>query len=75
MASKVHNMPKYEKVVRYMKNQLFGSFFEKMFWQQTKLIYDTFCSLIRVVGSSLEQKNTHMKQSIPIEIRIAMAFA
>jgi hypothetical protein len=31
--------------------------------------------LIRVVGSSLERKNTHMKEIIPIEIRIAMAFA
>jgi len=31
MASKVHNMWKYERVVGYMKNQLLGSFFEKMF--------------------------------------------
>jgi hypothetical protein len=75
MASRVHKMCKYEKVVGYMKNQLFGSFFEKMFWQQTRLRYDTFCSLIRVLGSNLEQKNTHMKESIPIEIRVAMAFA
>jgi len=60
MTSIVHNMCRYEKVVGYMKNQLFGSFFEKMFWQQTKLRYDTFCSLIRVVGSSVEQKKyTH----------------
>jgi hypothetical protein len=50
-----------------------GAFLKRCFGN--KQIYDTFCSLIRVVGSSLEQKNTHMKQSIPIEIRIAMAFA
>ncbi len=31
MASKVHNMWRYERVVGYMKNQLLGSFFEKMF--------------------------------------------
>jgi hypothetical protein len=48
-----------------MKNQLLGSFLKK---------YDTFCSLIRVVIPSLEKK-THMKESIPIEIQIAMALA
>jgi hypothetical protein len=31
MASKVY-MWRYERVVGYMKNQLLGSFFEKMFW-------------------------------------------
>jgi hypothetical protein len=33
--------------------------FEKMFQQRTRLNYDTFHSLITVVGSSIEQKNTH----------------
>jgi hypothetical protein len=52
MASRVHNMRRYEMKVAYMKNQLLGSFFEKMFRQQIKLNYDTFCSLqlIKVVG-------------------------
>jgi hypothetical protein len=31
MASKIHNMWRYERVVGYMKNQLLGSFFEKLF--------------------------------------------
>jgi hypothetical protein len=31
MASRVRNMGRYETVVAYMKNQLLGSFFEKMF--------------------------------------------
>jgi hypothetical protein len=31
MASKVCNMWRYERVVGYMKNQLLGSFFKKMF--------------------------------------------
>jgi hypothetical protein len=55
MASRVHNMWRYKTVVAYMKNQFLGSFFEKMFRQQIKLSYDTFCSLqlIKVVGSSL----------------------
>jgi hypothetical protein len=75
MTSTVHNMCRYEKVVGYMMNQLLGSFFEKMFWQQTRLRYDTFCSLIRVVCSSLGRKNTHMKENTPIEIKVAMAFA
>jgi hypothetical protein len=63
MASRVCNKWRYEMVVAYMKNQLLGSFFEKMFRQQMKLSYDTFCSLqlIKVVGSSLVQKNTHMR--------------
>jgi hypothetical protein len=33
MASRVHNMWRYERVVGCMKNQLLGSFSEKMFWQ------------------------------------------
>jgi hypothetical protein len=33
VASKVYNMWRYEKVVRYMKNQLLGSFSKMMFWQ------------------------------------------
>jgi hypothetical protein len=37
MASRIHNMWRYEKVMGYMKNQLFGSFFEKMFQQWTRL--------------------------------------
>jgi hypothetical protein len=36
-----------------MKNQLFGSFL-KMFRQHTRLSFETFCALIRVVGPSLE---------------------
>ncbi len=31
--SKVHNMWRYERVVKCMKNQLSRSFSEKMFWQ------------------------------------------
>jgi hypothetical protein len=51
-------MWRYETMVAYMKNQHLGSFFEKMFWQQIKLSYDTFCSLqlIKVVGWSLVWK-------------------
>jgi hypothetical protein len=39
------------------------------------LSYDTFCSWIRVVGLSLKEKNTNMKENIPIETRITMALA
>jgi len=35
-----------------------------------KLNYDTFRSLIKVVGASLEQKNTHMKENINFETRV-----
>jgi len=45
---------RYERAVGYMKNQLFGSFLEKMFQQCTRLNFDTFCALIKVVGPSLE---------------------
>ncbi len=61
MAPRIHKMWRYERVVGYMKNQLLGSFFEKMFWHQIRLNYDTFRSLIRVVGPSIEQKHTHMR--------------
>ncbi len=56
MASRVHNMWRYERTMGYMKNPLLKSFFENMFWQQTRLSYDTFRSLIKVVGTNLEPK-------------------
>jgi hypothetical protein len=31
MAPRIHNMWRYARLVGYMKNQLSGSFFEKMF--------------------------------------------
>jgi hypothetical protein len=54
MISKVCNMWRYERVMGYMKNQLLRSFFENMFQQETRLSYDTFRSLIRVVTPSLD---------------------
>ncbi len=69
MAPRVCNMWRYERVVGCMKNQLLGSFFEKLFWQQMRLNYDTFCSFIRVVGSSLEQKNTQMKKTSLLKLK------
>jgi hypothetical protein len=41
----------------YLKNQLLRSISKNMFWQRTKLSYDTFHSLIRVVSPSLERKH------------------
>jgi hypothetical protein len=59
--SKFLNMPprvwcmwRYDKVVGYIKNQFFGSFLKKMFQQRTRLSFDTFHALIRVVNPSLE---------------------
>ncbi len=65
IALEVCNMWRYEKVGGYMKKQLFGSFLKK---------YDTFCALIRVVIQVL-RKNYTWRESIPIEIQIAMALA
>jgi hypothetical protein len=45
---------RYEKVVGYMKNQFFGSFPKRMFQKCTRLSFDTFHVLIKVVGSNLE---------------------
>jgi hypothetical protein len=53
-----------------MKNKFFGSFFKKMFHRCNKLSYDTFCALIRVVGLSLEKKNTNMRECIFVEARV-----
>jgi hypothetical protein len=61
MPTRVHNIWRYEKVVEYMKNQLFGSYSKKMFCQHTRLRYDTFCDLIRVLGPSLQEKITNMR--------------
>jgi len=58
-----------------MKKQLFGSFSEKMFQQRTRLSFDTFRALIRVVGPSLEQENTNMRESIHVDVRVVMAIA
>jgi hypothetical protein len=45
---------RYEKAIGYTKNQLFGSYSKKMFQQCTRLSFDTFHVLIRVIGPSLE---------------------
>ncbi len=58
-----------------MKNQLFESFLEKIFRQHTRLSFDTFCASIRVVGPSLERKNTNMKENIHVEAKVTMTFA
>jgi len=55
---------RYEKVVGYMKNQFFGRFSERMFQKRTRLRFDTFHVLIKVVGSSLEQKKKHEKKQL-----------
>jgi hypothetical protein len=75
MPLRVRSIWRYEKVVGYMKNQLFGSFLEKTFRQCTRLSFDTFCALIRVVGTSLERKNTNMRKNIHVETKVAMALA
>ncbi len=47
-----------------------------MFRQHTRLSFDTFCALIKVVGpKSLEQKNINMRKNILVEVMIAMAIA
>ncbi len=53
-ATKSSGICKYERVVGHMKNQFLESFSEKMFQQRTRLNFDTFCALIRVVGSNVE---------------------
>jgi hypothetical protein len=58
-----------------MKNQFLESFSEKMFQQHTRLSFDTFCALIRVVGSNVERKNTNMRKNIPMKVKVAMALA
>jgi hypothetical protein len=40
--------------------ELFGGFSKKMFWEHTRLKYDTFYDLIRVLGASLEPKKKTM---------------
>jgi predicted NAD-dependent protein-ADP-ribosyltransferase YbiA (DUF1768 family) len=63
MPLRVQGICKYEKVVGYMKNQFFESFSEKMFQQHTRLSFDTFLALIRVVGSNVEQEKKHPYES------------
>ncbi len=52
MAPRVHNM--WYEGGGIHEESTFGDFFERMFWQRIRLNYDTFRSLIRVVGPSLE---------------------
>jgi len=56
MVSIVRNLWRYERVVGYMQSQPLGGFLEKMFWQIIRLSYDTFFSLIKVVGPTLNEK-------------------
>jgi hypothetical protein len=54
MPPRVRSIWRYDKVVGYYKNQFFESFLKKMFQQLTRLSFDTFHALIRVVNPSLE---------------------
>jgi hypothetical protein len=72
MPPRVQSIWRYERVVGHMKNQFFGSISKKMFWQCTRLNFETFHALIRVVGQSLEWKNTNMRENIPMEVRVVM---
>jgi hypothetical protein len=47
--------------------ELFLGFSKKMFWQHTRLRYDTFCDLIRVLRASLEQKNYKHEIKLPFK--------
>jgi hypothetical protein len=47
--------------------ELFGGFSKKMLWQHTRLRYDTFCDLIRVLGASLEQKKYKHEIKLPFK--------
>jgi hypothetical protein len=75
MPLRVQSIWRYERTIGYMKNQLFRSFSEKMFQQHIWLSFDTFRALIRVVGPSLERKNTNMRENIHLEIKVTMVFA
>ncbi len=55
------------------KESTFGDLFWKNVSTMNRLNYDGFYSLIRVVGSSVEWKNTHMRKNILIETKVAMA--
>ncbi len=48
----------------------FCELFKKMFQQCTRLSYDTFCALVRVVGPSFEWKNTNMRENMLIRARV-----
>jgi len=65
MPTRVYNIQRYERVVGYMKNQLFGSFSKKMFFQRTRSRYDTFCDLIRVLSPSLEERKCKHEIKLP----------
>ncbi len=75
MPPRVGSIWRYERTVGYTKNQLFRSFSEKMFQQHIWLSFDTFRALIRVVGPSLERKNTNMSENILVEVKVTMDFA
>ncbi len=74
-ATKSSGICKYERVVGYMKNQFLESFSEKMFQQRTQLSFDTFCALIRVVGSNVERENTNVRGNNPMKVKVALALA
>jgi hypothetical protein len=71
MPPRIWSIWNYEKVVGYMKNQLFGV----MFWLRTRLSFDTLHALIKVVLSSLKQTNTNMRENILVEARVTMVLA
>ncbi len=43
-----------------------------MFQQHTRLSFDTFHALIKVVNPGLEWKNTNMRKNFPLEARVVL---
>ncbi len=55
-----------------MNNQKFGNVYKNMFWQCLRLKYDTFFSLIMVVGTIFQLEKYKHKKKHPCKTMIVM---
>ena len=62
----------FERNVGFAARLLLDYFMKKMFKQRTRVCHNTFMFICERLGLYLQRKNTHMRETISVESRIAM---
>ena len=68
-----HSVRAFEINVGFTNMLLLGSFTKTMFKQRTHTCHNIFKSLCEILGLYLQLKNTHMRETISIESRVAVS--
>jgi hypothetical protein len=67
------SMWSYENKIGFLDRFLLGSFIERIFKQRTCVSHAMFCFLCEKLGLYLQRQNTHMREIIFVESKVAMS--